>query len=153
MSVPVDEALRSRVKNLEAMPAMPAILAQLRKCLDLPAEQIEMEKITELISRDKSIAAQCLRMANFAAVLPIPRRNRSRRCDRPLERLASGIFSGRRFCSDVPERGVADKAERVFWEHSFGCAFGQPATREEDRSAGAGESRIFAGYCMISASW
>ena len=66
MSAPVDEMLRSRVRNLQAMPAMPSILGPLLNCLDLPPEQIEIEKVTELISCDKSIAAQCLRMANSA---------------------------------------------------------------------------------------
>src|SRR5579872_3840466 len=66
MTASVDETLRARVKNLDAMPAMPAILGPLLQCLELPAEQVEIEKLTELISRDKSIAAQCLRMANSA---------------------------------------------------------------------------------------
>jgi hypothetical protein len=44
MNATVEEALRSRVKNLEAMPAMPAVLGPLMRCLDLPPEQIEVEK-------------------------------------------------------------------------------------------------------------
>ena len=38
----------------------------LMHCLELPPEQIELEKLTELVSHDKSIVAQCLRMANSA---------------------------------------------------------------------------------------
>ena len=63
-NVAVDDALRARVKNLEAMPTMPAIMGPLLRTLELPAEQIEVDKIAELISCDNSIAAQRLRMAN-----------------------------------------------------------------------------------------
>ena len=64
MNASISEALRSRVKSLESMPAMPTILGPLMRCLELPADEIEIEKVSELISTDKSIAAQCLRMAN-----------------------------------------------------------------------------------------
>lgn len=122
MTASVDEALRARVRNLDAMPAMPAILAPLLQCLELPAEQIEIEKLTELISRDKSIAAQCLRMANSALF--------SRR--KAVETIRGAVVSlGVRRLHDILWTSfllrMAPKSNwplssTAFWEHSFGCA-------------------------------
>src|SRR5271170_6710855 len=63
MSVSAEQTLRLRVKNLDAMPV---ILGPLIQCLDVPTDEIKIEKIIELVSYDKAIAAQCLRMANSA---------------------------------------------------------------------------------------
>ncbi|HXZ11189.1 MAG TPA: HDOD domain-containing protein [Candidatus Sulfotelmatobacter sp.] len=122
MNAAVDEALRARVKNLEAMPAMPAILAPLLRCLELPPDQIEVEKVTELISCDKSIAAQCLRMANSALF--------SRRG--AIETIRGAVVAlGARRLRDILWSSfliqMAPKAQwpinpMTFWEHSFGVA-------------------------------
>jgi HD-like signal output (HDOD) protein len=122
MTTSVDETLRARVKNLDAMPAMPAILGPLLQCLELPAEQVEVEKLTELISRDKSIAAQCLRMANSALF--------SRRT--AIETIRGAVVSlGVRRLHDILWTSfllrMAPKSNwplssTAFWEHSFGCA-------------------------------
>ena len=122
MTASVDETLRARVKNLDAMPAMPAILGPLLQCLELPAEQVEIEKLTELISRDKSIAAQCLRMANSALF--------SRRT--AIETIRGAVVSlGVRRLHDILWTSfllrMAPKSNwplssTAFWEHSFGCA-------------------------------
>ena len=58
--------LRSRIEKIDSMPAIPVILRPLLRCLDQPAEQVDMDRIVELVSYDKSIAAQCVRMANSA---------------------------------------------------------------------------------------
>lgn len=122
MSVSVDEALRSRVKSLEAMPAMPTILGPLLRCLELPPEDIEIEKLVELISCDKSIAAQCIRMANSALF--------SRRA--PVESVRGAVMA----LGSLRLRDILWSASLVrmapksnwplnpssFWEHSFGCA-------------------------------
>lgn len=123
MNVAIDEAVRARVKNLEAMPAMPAILAPLMRCLELPPDQIEVEKVTELISCDKSIAAQCLRMANSALF--------SRRSS--IETIRGAVIAlGSRRLRDIlwtsflmkvsPQQGHWPINPMTFWEHSFGCA-------------------------------
>jgi len=121
MSVPVDEVLRSRVKNLEAMPAMPAILGPLLKCLDLPAEQIEIEKVTELIARDKSIAAQCLRMANSALFSRSSIETiRGAVITLGATRLRDILWSS--FLIRMAPRSEWPLNPNAFWEHSFGCA-------------------------------
>jgi putative nucleotidyltransferase with HDIG domain len=122
MSAPVDEMLRSRVRNLQAMPAMPSILGPLLNCLDLPPEQIEIEKVTELISCDKSIAAQCLRMANSALF--------SRHAAVETIRGAVVALGARRLRDVLWSSFLIRMAPKtnwplnptVFWEHSFGCA-------------------------------
>src|SRR5258708_30814508 len=58
--------LRSRKTSIDAMPTIPVILRPLLRCLDQPAEQIDVGRIVELVSYDKTIAAQCVRMANSA---------------------------------------------------------------------------------------
>src|SRR5580704_2018690 len=60
------DRLRSRITSIDAMPAIPVILRPLLRCLDQPMEQVDVDKIVELVSYDKSIAAQCLRIANSA---------------------------------------------------------------------------------------
>ena len=60
------DRLRSRIVNIDVMPAIPVIIRPLLQCLDQPPEQINFSRIVELVSYDKSIAAQCVRMANSA---------------------------------------------------------------------------------------
>jgi HD-like signal output (HDOD) protein len=122
MSAPVDEALRSRVRNLDAMPPMPAILGPLLQCLDLPPEQIEIEKITELISRDKSIAAQCLRMANSALYCRASAVETIRGAVVKLGavRLRDILWSS--FLVRMAPKSNWPLDPTSFWEHSFGCA-------------------------------
>jgi len=122
MNTSVDEALRSRVKNLEAMPAMPAVLAPLMTALELPPEQVELNAISELIARDKSISAPCLRMANSALFAGA----------RPVDSIRGAVVSlGARRLRDIVWTtlllGLAPKTKwplspSAFWEHSFGVA-------------------------------
>lgn len=119
MNVTVDEALRSRVRNLEAMPA---ILAPLLRCLELPPDQIEMEKITELISTDKSIAAQCLRMANSALFSRHTAIETVRGAVIALgaKRLRDLLWSS--FLIQMAPKAQWPINPMTFWEHSFGVA-------------------------------
>src|SRR5580658_9451591 len=58
------EMIRPKIKALESMPTVPAIVMPLTSMLQLPPEQIKLDKVVELASYDSTIAAQCLRMAN-----------------------------------------------------------------------------------------
>src|SRR6266516_2666775 len=49
---------------LKSIPSVPAILQSLIGEVSQAAEKIDMDRVSDLISRDKSIAAQCLRLAN-----------------------------------------------------------------------------------------
>jgi putative nucleotidyltransferase with HDIG domain len=118
----IDEALRLRVRNLETMPAMPAILSPLLRSLDLPPDEIEIEKVTGLISQDKSIAAQCLRIANS----PLFGRYRN------VESIRAAVISlGARRLRDIlwscflvklSPRADWPIDPSSFWTHSFACA-------------------------------
>lgn len=122
MKTEVEEALRGRIRNLDAMPSIPAVLAPLLRCLELPPDQIELEKLTELISCDKSITAQCLRMANSPLFAP----------GRRVETIRGAVVAlGSRRLRDILWSSflvrMAPKTDwlvnpAAFWEHSFGCA-------------------------------
>ena len=69
--LPVDgstarESIRSRLKKLNSMPTIPAIIRPLLRYMEKPIDQMEVKRIVDMISCDESIAAQCLRMANSA---------------------------------------------------------------------------------------
>jgi HD-like signal output (HDOD) protein len=48
----------------DSIPIIPAILQSLLAELNQPAEQVNMLRVADLVGRDESLAAQCLRMAN-----------------------------------------------------------------------------------------
>jgi putative nucleotidyltransferase with HDIG domain len=116
------DRLRSRIINIDAMPTIPVILRPLLHCLDQPAEQVDMERIVELVSYDKSIAAQCMRIANSALFMR----------SRPAETVRSAVMSlgmwrvrdllfSNSLSQVIPvKRWVVDPA--IFWKHSLGVA-------------------------------
>jgi putative nucleotidyltransferase with HDIG domain len=116
------DRLRSRIASIDAMPAIPAILRPLLHCLDQPVEQIDIEKIVELVSYDKSIAAQCLRIANSALFM----RNspastvRSAVMSLGMWRVRDLLFSNSLSQVIPAKRWVVNPA--VFWRHSLGVA-------------------------------
>src|SRR5437763_16816360 len=57
-------SLLSRVGGLRQIPTIPAVLAPLLRYLQQPVEQLDVQKVTALIAQDKSLAVQCLQMAN-----------------------------------------------------------------------------------------
>jgi putative nucleotidyltransferase with HDIG domain len=122
MSPSIDESLRSRVRNLDSMPAMPSILGSLLRALELPADQIEIEKVAEMISTDKSIAAQCLRMANSALFMRHTAIETIRGAIITLgaRRLRDILWSS--FLIQLAPKNQWPLNPTAFWEHSFGCA-------------------------------
>jgi putative nucleotidyltransferase with HDIG domain len=60
------EMLVRRARHLENLPAMPSILAALLNALSVDSSKVDIDEIVRTISYDKSLAAQCLRMANSA---------------------------------------------------------------------------------------
>jgi putative nucleotidyltransferase with HDIG domain len=116
------DRLRSRIINIDAMPAIPIILRPLLRCLDQPVELVDMDRIVELVSYDKSIAAQCLRMANSALFM----RNspaetvRSAVMSLGMWRVRDLLFSNA-LSQVIPAKSwVIDPV--VFWRHSLGVA-------------------------------
>jgi HD-like signal output (HDOD) protein len=66
MNAATSELLSRKVGELRNLPAMPAVLRSLGECLSQDATAVSIDKIVDLISYDKSLAGQCLRMANSA---------------------------------------------------------------------------------------
>jgi HD-like signal output (HDOD) protein len=114
--------LQRKVSTLGTLPAMPAVLRSLGECLSANPSKVNIERIVELISYDKSLAAQCLRMANSAlfrrraeidsvrgAVLALG-----------LSRIRDVVYS----CS-LPKVFASAKqgmAAPTFWRHALGTA-------------------------------
>ncbi len=114
--------LLSRMEGLQHIPTIPAVLAPLLRYLEQPIEQLDVQKVTDMISQDKSLAAQCLQMANS------PLFGRWQKID-SLRGAIVGLGFHR--VSDIAmscgvlnmmpkEGGGIDPV--VFWEHSLGCA-------------------------------
>jgi len=121
-TTPANAELRKRVEKLRSLPSSPAVLQPLLDLLRRPPEEIELSQVVQLVSYEKTITAQLLRIANS----PLYARAR------PAESIQSAIFTlgiqriedillSNCFSNLVPQdKWVVDPA--VFWRHSFGCA-------------------------------
>lgn len=114
--------LRTRISQIDAMPAIPVVLRPLLRCMDQPVEQIDMNKIVELVSYDKAIAAQCLRIANSALFMrSAPAETvRSAVMSLGMWRVRDLLFSNTLSQVIPAKRWVVDPA--IFWRHSLGVA-------------------------------
>jgi HD-like signal output (HDOD) protein len=116
------QALLQRMEGLKQIPTIPAVLAPLLRYLQQPVENIDVQKVTDLISQDKALAAQCLQMANS----PLFGRAQN------VQSLRAAVVSlGFHHVSDIAMScGVLNILPNaatsldpvVFWEHSLGCA-------------------------------
>ncbi|HTZ96962.1 MAG TPA: HDOD domain-containing protein [Terriglobales bacterium] len=114
--------LRSRLERLEEMPTIPVVLAPLLRYLEQPLDTLEVQQVVDLISQDKSLAAQCLHMANS----PLYGRWQSIDSIRSAV-VALGLHRMRDIavsCSllKLSPKGNTKLDPMVFWEHSLGCA-------------------------------
>src|SRR3979411_2694088 len=116
------ESLLQRLDGMRQIPTIPAVLAPLLSYLEQPVEQVDVQKVTDLIGQDKSLAAQCLQMANS------PLFGRWQKID-SLRGAIVGLGFHR--LSDIAMTcGVMNITPKdsagidpiVFWEHSLGCA-------------------------------
>ena len=121
-SIAAKATLLTRIEGLNQIPTIPAVLAPLLRYLEQPMEQIDVQKVTDMIAQDKSLAAQCLQMANS------PLFGRWQKVD-SLRGAVIGL--GFQRVSDIAMScGVMDLTPKgdggldpiVFWEHSLGCA-------------------------------
>ncbi len=116
------QVLLQRLDGLRRIPTIPAVLAPLLRYLQQPLEQLDVQKVTDLLAQDKSLAAQCLQMANS------PLFGRWQK----VESLRGAVVSlGFHHVSDIVmscsvlNMLPGDKTSLdpvVFWEHSLGCA-------------------------------
>src|SRR5580765_6747421 len=122
MTTTVNRELRKRVEKLRSLPSSPAVLKPLLALLHQPPDTVDIHRVVELVSYEKTIAAQLLRMANSALYTRAL----------PAESIQAAVFTlGIRRIEDIllsncfskfvpKDKWVVDPG--VFWRHSFGCA-------------------------------
>ena len=116
------KTLLQRLEGLRQIPTIPVVLAPLLRYLQRPVEQLDVQKVTDLIAQDKSLTAQCLQMANS----PLFGRAQN------VQSIRGAVISlGFRHVSDIAMScGVLNLLPTakstldpvVFWEHALGCA-------------------------------
>jgi len=114
--------IRERVSRIETTPAIPAILLPLLRLLKTPAEQVDLDEVVRLVSYDKAIAAQCVRVASsplFGLAKP-PSSISGVVVSLGLKRIESILLT----CCMGQAFPVSkwDLDPVVFWKHSLGCA-------------------------------
>ncbi len=115
------EQIRPRIRALDAMPSVPVIVQPLAGLLRQDYDQINLDKVVELVSYDSTIAAQCLRMANS----PLFGRRNSETVRgavlalgvKRIEAIVLGCCLNRIVPND---KWALDPL--IFWRHCLGCA-------------------------------
>lgn len=117
----LQKAFQGRHDLLKSIPSVPAILQSLIAEVSQDSEKVDLNRVAELISRDKSIAAQCLRLANSPLFGRGTRTDSVRGAVRTL-----GIAHIRDIAVSTMMMQIGDSQKTldpmVFWEHSLGCA-------------------------------
>ncbi len=113
--------LKAQIERLDSISTAPAILQPLLSLLRLPVDDIRIEKVVELVSRDGAIAAQCLRLANSPLFgCRAVESARGAVMTLGIERVRSILF-GLCINQTIPaDKWVLDR--NAFWRHSLGCA-------------------------------
>ena len=115
------EALK-KLENVENMPSMPAILEPLLRYLNQPVDQLEVQKVVDMISNDESLTVRCLHLANsplfcrWQAVDSVRGAIVALGLGRMIE-----VALACSFMKMLPEQ-IGGIEPVVFWEHSLGCA-------------------------------
>ena len=122
MNPETSKMLQRRVSELGSLPVMPSILQSLGTCLSANAGEVNIERIVELISYDKSLAAQCLRVANSAMFTRRAEVESIRQAVLALgiQRVRDIVYS----CS-LPKLFAGAQqgmAQSTFWRHALGTA-------------------------------
>jgi HD-like signal output (HDOD) protein len=121
MTPTLRELIRERVERLNSIPTVPAIIRPLLFYLERPVDQIEVQRIVDLVSCDESISAQCLRVANSALYF------RSREVKSVHGAIVVlGVRQIREILLSCGLLNLLPKeswviAPLAFWEHSLGC--------------------------------
>ena len=116
------EQVFKKLESVENMPTIPATLEPLLRYLSLPVDQLETQKVVDMISHDKSLTVQCLHLANS------PLFCRWQAVD-SLRGAVVALGLGRMkevalacsFMKMLP-RQIGGVDPVIFWEHSLGCA-------------------------------
>lgn len=114
--------LAAKIEQLDSIPSIYAILQPLVSYLQQPLENLDVQRVVDLISHDNSLAAQCLHMANS----PLYGRWQTITSTRGAV-IALGLQKMRDIAVSccvlkMLPGGWDDNNPVVFWEHSLGCA-------------------------------
>jgi putative nucleotidyltransferase with HDIG domain len=121
MTPTLRELIRERVERLNTIPTVPAIIRPLLFYLERPVDQVEVQRIVDLVSCDEAIAAQCLRVANSALYF------RSREVKSVHGAIVVlGVRQVREILLSCTLLNLLPKTNWVldpvvFWEHSLAC--------------------------------
>lgn len=117
----LQKAFEGRHDLLKSIPSVPAILQSLLAEVSQSPEKVDLNRVAELVARDKSITAQCLRLANSPLFGRGTRTDSVRGAVRTLgiANIRDIAFSTMMMQISGAQRGMDPV---VFWEHSLGCA-------------------------------
>jgi HD-like signal output (HDOD) protein len=121
METAAKATLLKKLDGLQKIPTIPTVLSPLLRCLQQPMEQLDVERITSLISQDESLSAQCLQMANSPLFGHWQKINSLHNAilGLGLQRVADLALSCE-VLNMMPRECGIDPV--VFWEHALGCA-------------------------------
>jgi HD-like signal output (HDOD) protein len=116
------DRLRPRLERLNSIPTIPAIIRPLLRYIQKSEDQIDMQRIVDMVSCDEAIAAQCLHVANSALYC----RSREVRTIHGAV-LVLGVRQVREILLSCSLLHLLPKENRFFdpvsfWGHSMGCA-------------------------------
>ncbi len=140
MTTSIETTIRERVRQIETMPAIPAVFLPLLKLLGNP-EDVAVDEVVRLVSYDGTIAAQCLRMAGsplFGLSQP-PKSIKAAVVSLGLRRVQTILLTcclGQAFPAN---KWVFEPT--VFWRHSLGCAL--VCQKFSEKLAGADHEKAY----------
>ena len=128
----LQKAFEGRRNLLKSIPSIPAILQTLIGEVSQSPEKVDLPRVADLISRDKSIASQCLRLANSPLFGRGTRTESVRGAVRTLgiSNIRDIAVSTMMMQISAGQKGMDPV---VFWEHSLGCAI---VSRKLSRAVG-----------------
>jgi len=122
MNPATSKLLEKKINDMGTLPAMPSVLQSLGEFLSANPSDANIQKIVELISYDKSLAAQCLRLANSPLL-----RGRTEVDSVRTAVMALGLRRARDvvYSCGLPKLFAGAKngmAQETFWRHALGTA-------------------------------
>jgi len=121
---------------LASIPSIPAVLQALLNELNQPPDNVNLLRVAEIIGRDESLAAQCLRMANSALFSRGPATDSLRGAVRTLGIARTRDIAVSCGLMRVVPASMTGLDPMVFWQHSLACAI---ISRKLGRAVGFGD--------------
>jgi HD-like signal output (HDOD) protein len=122
MNPATTQMLHNKVKELGTLPVLPTVLRSLSECLSHSAEQVDVDRVVNLISYDESLAAQCLRVSNSAL---FNRRSDVRSVRDAVRSMGVTRVRDLVYSCSLPALFAKAKdgmAQDTFWGHALGTA-------------------------------